>query len=348
MSNEEENNTSRTLESRAWDEAEGQACFKDKVIFISGGTGSLGKALTRIFLVRFDVKRIVLFSRDELKQAEMSKTFSSKQREKLLFHLGDVRDLDRLKECMSGCNLVIHAAAMKHVDLAEMNPSEAIKTNVLGGLNVVDAAKSCKVSRVVALSTDKACNPVNLYGATKLCGDAIFTAANAFSEDTRFCTVRYGNVFKSRGSVVPFFQNLKREGEKTLPVTHAGMTRFNISLDQACNMVLKAFMWTTGGEMYVPKLPSYKILDLVASLSLEPRIVGIRPGEKIHEVMIPTDVARLVYEFSDHFVVIPSFAWFTHAEELAQNGGKAVADDFSFNSGENTFLTVNELKILLE
>jgi UDP-N-acetylglucosamine 4,6-dehydratase len=334
------------IKSMLWEDANGVAFFANCTIFITGGTGSLGSALTRIFLERFSVKRIVLFSRDEYKQAVMWKTFTKAHQEKIVFRIGDVRDKERLTECMRGSTFVIHAAALKHVDACEFNPSEAIKTNVIGAMNVIDAAKACGVKRVVALSTDKACNPVNLYGASKLCSDSLMIAANSESQ-CMFTVVRYGNVFTSRGSVVPFFLNLRQKNAASLPVTHEGMTRFNISLDHACNMVLKAFTWTRGGELYVPKLASYKIVDLVKAIGLPYHVVGIRCGEKIHEVMIPEELSRLVFEFDDHFVVIPSFEWYQGEKALLDLGGKKLPENFRYSSGENVFLTIEELKVLL-
>lgn len=243
-------------------------------------------------------------------------------------------------------NLFDRSAALKHVDSSEMNPSEAIQTNVIGAMNVVTAAKHCGVERVVALSTDKACNPINLYGATKLCSDSLFVAASAFST-VKFAVVRYGNVFTSRGSVVPYFLSLKDKGVKSLPVTHDQMTRFNISLDESCNLVLRAFLRMTGGEMFVPKLRSYRIVDLVSALDMDYHVTGVRPGEKFHEVMIPEDISRLVYEFPDHFVIVPSFGWFQSCPMLLASGGKIVADNFRYSSGSNDFLSVPELQALI-
>lgn len=214
-------------------------------------------------------------------------------------------------------------------------------------MNVITAAKHNSVERVVALSTDKACNPINLYGATKLCSDATFVAASAFSH-VKFAVVRYGNVFTSRGSVVPYFISLKEKGAKSLPVTHELMTRFNISLEESCNLVLRTFLRMTGGEMFVPKLRSYRIVDLVRALELDSHIVGIRSGEKIHEIMIPEDIARLVYEFTDHFVIVPSFSWFQSRHVLEEGGGKIVADNFRYSSGLNEFLDVKEIQVLIK
>lgn len=338
---------SRKLKDFSWDDPSNVAFFDGKSVFVTGGTGSLGKALTQLLLTKYNVRSVVIFSRDEFKQSEMKRDLGA-LRSKVMFRIGDVRDFARLKECMEGCEYVIHAAALKHVDIAELNPTEAIKTNILGAIHVIDAAKACGVTHVVALSTDKACNPVNLYGATKLCSDSLFVAGNAQQPNLRMSVVRYGNVFTSRGSVVPFFTDLKKKKVASLPVTHEQMTRFNISLPEACNMVLRAFVWMTGGEMFVPKIPSYRIVDVVKAFDLPHHIIGIRPGEKLHEVMIPEDVSHLVYEFSDHFAIVPSFDWYMGSQQLENNGGKKVQQSFSYSSGDNTFLTVDELKVLLQ
>ena len=264
--------------------------FNGKSILITGGTGSFGKKYTEILLSKFKPKRLVIYSRDELKQYEMAQVFKDPA---MRFFIGDVRDEKRLMTAMNGIDYVIHAAAMKHVPIAEYNPMECIKTNINGAQNVIDAALECGVSKVIALSTDKACNPVNLYGATKLASDKLFVAANniAGSKKTRFSVVRYGNVVGSRGSVVPLFKRLIAEGVKELPITHADMTRFWITLEQGVNFVLKNFERMKGGEIFIPKIPSMTMIELARSMAphLGVKIIGIRPGEKMHEVMVGKD-----------------------------------------------------------
>ena len=313
--------------------------FNNKSILITGGTGSFGKKYTEILLKKYKPKRLVIYSRDELKQYEMAQMFKDKA---MRFFIGDVRDYKRLRTAMNGIDYVIHAAAMKHVPIAEYNPMECIKTNIDGAQNVIDASLECGVSKVIALSTDKACNPVNLYGATKLASDKLFVAANNIVGDkkTRFSVVRYGNVVGSRGSVVPLFKKLIAKGEKELPVTHEKMTRFWITLEQGVNFVLKNFERMKGGEIFIPKIPSMTMVDLAKALApdLGVKIIGIRPGEKIHEMMISRDDAHLTYEFDDYYVISPSIQ-FTTAQDFSTNAlnqkGKPVSEDFEYSSNTN-------------
>lgn len=275
--------------------------FNGKTILITGGTGSFGRQYTKTLLERYSPKKIIIYSRDELKQFQMQRLFNQ---DRMRYFLGDVRDMSRLQMAMAGVDYVIHAAALKQVPAAEYNPMECIKTNIHGAENVIQAALSQNVKKVMALSTDKAANPVNLYGATKLASDKLFVAANnmAGGKETRFSVVRYGNVMGSRGSVVPFFKSIVAEGRKTLPVTDARMTRFWITLQQGVDFVLKNFDRMRGGEIFVPKIPSMTITDLVKSFGpeIEIEVTGIRPGEKLHEVMCPKDDSHLTLEFNDH------------------------------------------------
>ena len=313
--------------------------FDNKAILITGGTGSFGKKYTEILLKKYKPKRVVIYSRDELKQYEMAQVFKDKA---MRFFIGDVRDYKRLRTAMNGIDYVIHAAAMKHVPIAEYNPMECIKTNIDGAQNVIDASLECGVSKVIALSTDKACNPVNLYGATKLASDKLFIAANnvAGSKKTRFSVVSYGNVVGSRGSVVPLFKKLIAQGEKELPVTHEKMTRFWITLEQGVNFVLKNFERMKGGEIFIPKIPSMTMVDLAKALApdLGVKIIGIRPGEKMHEMMISRDDAHLTYEFDDYYVISPSIQFLT-AQDFSTNAlhqkGKPVSEDFEYSSNTN-------------
>ena len=304
--------------------------FDNKSILITGGTGSFGKKYTEILLKKYKPKRLVIYSRDELKQYEMAQMFKDKA---MRFFIGDVRDYKRLRTAMNGIDYVIHAAAMKHVPIAEYNPMECIKTNIDGAQNVIDASLECGVSKVIALSTDKACNPVNLYGATKLASDKLFVAANNIVGDkkTRFSVVRYGNVVGSRGSVVPLFKKL---------ITHEKMTRFWITLEQGVNFVLKNFERMKGGEIFIPKIPSMTMVDLAKALApdLGVKIIGIRPGEKMHEMMISRDDAHLTYEFDDYYVISPSIQFLT-AQDFSTNAlhqkGKPVSEDFEYSSNTN-------------
>ena len=281
----------------------------DKVVLITGGTGSFGRKFTEIALSRYRPRKLIILSRDELKQFEMRQRFSEQQYPCIRYFIGDVRDRDRLYRAFDGVDIVVHAAALKQVPTAEYNPIEAVKTNVLGAANVIDAAIDCNVKRVIALSTDKAANPVNLYGATKLCSDKLFVAANNYSgyHGTRFAVVRYGNVSGSRGSVIPFFLKTRKTG--TLPITDPRMTRFWITLDQGVEFVLQSLERMFGGEIFVPKLPSMKVVDLARVIAPECRmeIVGIRPGEKLHEVMIPEDDSYHTVEYDTYYAILPTF-----------------------------------------
>ena len=326
--------------------------FDDKVILITGGTGSFGRQFARTLLTSARPRKVVVFSRDELKQYEMAQDFDAPQ---MRFFIGDVRDRDRLIQAFDGVDYVVHAAALKHVPIAEYNPFECIKTNIHGAENVIQAAIAAGVTKVVALSTDKAANPINLYGATKLASDKLFTAANNVvgSRKTRFSVVRYGNVVGSRGSVVPFFRKMIADGAKTLPITDDRMTRFWITLQQGVDFVMKAFERMHGGEIFVPRIPSSRIVDLAEALApdLKRDIVGIRPGEKLHEIMCPLDDARLTLEFADHFVIQPSITFHNHPHYLTNAAGETsvpVDACFEYNSGTNPqFLSIAEIKTLL-
>lgn len=318
--------------------------LKDKVVLVTGGTGSFGKKFTRKAL-ELGVKKIIVFSRDELKQYEMKQEFRD---ERIRFFIGDVRDKNRLYRAFDGVDIVIHAAAMKHVDACEYNPFEAVKTNIHGAQNIVEAAIDRGVEKVIALSTDKACSPVNLYGATKLASDKLFVAANAYvgEKKTRFSVVRYGNVVGSRGSVVPFFKKIKHTGK--LPITDERMTRFWITLDQGVQFVLDNLERMYGGEIFVPKIPSMKVTDLAKAIGPECEIdvIGIRPGEKLHEAMIMEDDARHTIEFDSYYVIQPELSWWSQ-EQL--NGGKLLPDGFAYTSDNNTeWLTIEKLKDLVE
>ena len=314
--------------------------FDGKNILITGGTGSFGKQYTKTLLKRYKPQRIVIFYRDELKQYEMAQVYSDSC---MRYFLGDVRDEARLKEATNGIDYIIHAAALKQVPAAEYNPTECIKTNIYGAQNVISAALANGVEKVIALSTDKAANPINLYGATKLASDKLFVAANNMtgSRKTRFSVVRYGNVIGSRGSVVPFFQKLITKGAKELPITDTEMTRFMITLQQGVDFVLKNFERMKGGETFVPKIPSMKITEVAKALApnLPHKIIGIRPGEKIHETMCPSDDSHITYEFNDHFVIAPTIQ-FNFITDFSTNAlgevGKLVQRGFEYNSGSNT------------
>ncbi|MCL9819630.1 UDP-N-acetylglucosamine 4,6-dehydratase (inverting) [Helicobacter colisuis] len=314
--------------------------FDGKNILITGGTGSFGKQYTKTLLKRYKPQRIVIFSRDELKQYEMAQVYSDSC---MRYFLGDVRDEARLKEATNGIDYIIHAAALKQVPAAEYNPTECIKTNIYGAQNVISAALANGVEKVIALSTDKAANPINLYGATKLASDKLFVAANNMTggRKTRFSVVRYGNVIGSRGSVVPFFQKLIAKGAKELPITDTEMTRFMITLQQGVDFVLKNFERMKGGETFVPKIPSMKITEVAKALApnLPHKIIGIRPGEKIHETMCPSDDSHITYEFNDHFVIAPTIQ-FNFITDFSTNAlgevGKLVQRGFEYNSGSNT------------
>ena len=324
--------------------------FNSKSILITGGTGSFGKQYLRTILDKYTPKRLIVYSRDELKQFEMQQEFNESC---MRYFIGDVRDRERLSQAMQGVDYVIHAAALKQVPAAEYNPMECIKTNVHGAENVIQAALENNVEKVIALSTDKAANPINLYGATKLASDKLFVAANnmAGSKQTTFAVVRYGNVVKSRGSVVPFFQKLIDEGRDSLPITDAAMTRFWITLQEGVDFVLKNFQRMYGGEIFVPKIPSARIVDLATAMAptLKQEIIGIRPGEKLHEIMCPADDSHLTLEFSDHYVLRPSITFTSRPNDFEINGlgekGTLVERGFEYNSGTNEhFLTVEEVQ----
>lgn len=324
--------------------------FNHKNILITGGTGSFGKAFVSKILKSYQPNKIIIYSRDELKQYEMEKEFNLNKT--MRFFIGDVRDCDRLKIAMEGVDICIHAAALKHVPIAEYNPIECIKTNINGAINVIDSALSCGVEHILALSTDKATSPINLYGATKLCSDKLFVSANNIkgSKKSKFCVVRYGNVVGSRGSVVPFFKHLIAKGAKSLPITDERMTRFWITLDEGIHFVIKSLERMHGGEIFIPKIPSMKIIDLAKALAphcpLE--IVGIRPGEKLHEVMIPRDDSHLALEFDDFFILEPSISFQTpidYSKTRLGEMGRRVKSGFEYRSDQNT-QWLDEAKLL--
>jgi UDP-N-acetylglucosamine 4,6-dehydratase (inverting) len=322
-----------------------------KSILVTGGTGSFGKKFTETILTRYpEIERIVVFSRDELKQFEMAQQFSITEYPQIRYFIGDVRDRDRLLRAMEGIDIVVHAAALKQVPAAEYNPFECIKTNIMGAQNVIEACLSTHVKRVVALSTDKAAAPINLYGATKLCSDKLFVAANNMkgSRDLKLSVVRYGNVMGSRGSVIPFF--LSKRGEGTLPITDEQMTRFNISLEEGVQMVLDALEKMWGGEIFVPKIPSYRITDIAEAIAPGCRIevVGIRPGEKLHEEMVTETDAISTVEFKDYFVILPSMQLWDVEKFMTAFDGKRCERGFAYNSGTNSeWLSVDELRELI-
>jgi UDP-N-acetylglucosamine 4,6-dehydratase len=325
--------------------------INNKVILITGGTGSFGKKFTGMILEEYNPKKIIIYSRDEFKQDLMRKEFLLKypdKANKLRFFIGDVRDKDRLYRAFNGVDYVIHAAAMKQVPACEYNPFEAIKTNIHGAQNVIEAALDRDVKKVVALSTDKAVNPINLYGGTKLVSDKLFIAANAYSgfEGTIFSVVRYGNVAGSRGSVIPFFKSLIEKEEKELPITDFRMTRFWITLEQGVDLVLKALKESKGGETYISKIPSFKITDLAKAMlpNCKLKEVGIREGEKLHEVMITKDDSRYTYEYKNHYIVYPNFEWWNFDKYFTQ-GGKLIEKGFEYNSSNNIkWLTIDDLR----
>ncbi len=321
--------------------------FDNKTILITGGTGSFGKKCVEMLLKDHAPKRLIVFSRDELKQFEMAQQFSSDVYPCMRYFIGDVRDKERLYRALRGVDYVIHAAALKQVPAAEYNPTECIRTNVTGAENIVNVAADLGVKKVVALSTDKAVNPVNLYGATKLCSDKLFVAANAFTGcDTVYSVVRYGNVMGSRGSVIPFFID-KRDAGETIPVTDPRMTRFWITLEEGVNLVLRAFEISTGGEIFVPKIPSMNIMDLAQAIApgVETRVVGIRPGEKLHEVMITAEDSRNTVDIGDYYVIKPDMALFSYHGAFA---GTPVAEGFAYSSDANSqWLSVEQLRATL-
>lgn len=327
--------------------------LSQKSILITGATGSFGKRFVETLVTQYNPKRIVAYSRDELKQYEMEQHLSKYAPHQVRFFIGDVRDRDRLTLALKEIDIVVHAAALKQVPAAEYNPMECIRTNVMGAENVVRASLDNNVEKIVALSTDKAANPINLYGASKLASDKIFVAANNIvgSARTRFSVVRYGNVLGSRGSVIPFFNKLKAEGSDFVPITDDKMTRFWITLDQGVNFVLSSIAMMRGGEVFVPKIPSMKITDLAEAMlpGIPHKIVGIRPGEKLHEVMVPADDCRSTVELEDRFVIEPSFSFWESAEQERYQKRPKVADNFSYASDNNSeWLSQDELLALLE
>ncbi|CED61653.1 Polysaccharide biosynthesis protein [Moritella viscosa] len=324
--------------------------FNNKSIFITGGTGSFGKKYTKTILANYKPKRLIILSRDELKQFEMQQEFNDPC---MRYFIGDVRDAERMMQAMQDVDFVIHAAALKQVPAAEYNPMECIKTNIHGAENVIKAAIANKVEKVIALSTDKAANPINLYGATKLASDKLFVAANNMvgSGPTRFACVRYGNVVGSRGSVVPFFKGLLEKGAESLPVTHPDMTRFWITLQDGVDFVLTNFKRMQGGEIFIPKIPSVHIMDLVAAYApdIKTEIIGIRPGEKLHEIMCPADDSHLTLEFADHYVICPTIIFFGQDIDYGLNRlgekGQAVTQGYEYHSGNNPdFLNIQQIR----
>ena len=325
--------------------------LNNKSILITGGTGSLGKALTKRILGNWpQLKRLVIFSRDEQKQFEMAQDYPEDKYPQIRFFIGDIRDAERLKRAFKGIDYIIHAAAMKHVPIAEYNPMECVKTNINGAENIINAVLDSDVTHVVALSTDKAAAPINLYGATKLASDKLFVAANNIrgANPVKFSVVRYGNVMGSNGSVIPFFMKKRKEG--VLPITVENMTRFNISLDGGVDMVLNALATAWGGEIFVPKIPSYKILDIATAIgpNCEHKVIGIRPGEKIHEEMITESDSFFTYDLGKYYVIVPQTPRWKLPEFISHFNAKKVAEGFKYNSGENTdWETVESLRALI-
>lgn len=326
--------------------------FNNKSLLITGGTGSLGKQLVkRIYEKWPNIKRLVVFSRDEQKQFVMAQKYPHDKYPSIRFFIGDIRDKERISRAMEGIDIVIHAAAMKHVHLAEYNPMEAVKTNIIGGQNVIDACLENNVSRLVALSTDKAAAPINLYGATKLTSDKLFIAANNIKgkRDIKFSVVRYGNVMGSNGSVIPFFY--QRKEENILPITDKRMTRFNISLDEGVDMIFYAIENAWGGEIFIPKIPSYNIIDVANAIcpDCEKSEIGIRPGEKLHEEMITSSDSFFTYDLGNYYVILPSKPIFNLNDFIQKNNAKQVPMGFSYNSKDNKdFLSVEELRSLIK
>lgn len=326
--------------------------LNNKTILITGGTGTFGKAFTSYVLEHYEPKKIIIYSRDEFKQFIMANEYKQ-YADKLRFFIGDVRDKERLQRAFEGVDYVIHAAAMKQVPACEYNPNEAIKTNINGAQNIIDAALDSGVKKVVALSTDKAVNPVNLYGGTKLVSDKLFIAANAYAghKDTCFSIVRYGNVAGSRGSVIPFFQNILDNGGTELPITDYRMTRFWISITQGVELVIKALQEANGGETFISKIPSFKITDLAQAMLPGCKMpeVGIREGEKLHEIMVTVEDAPNTYEYDKHFIIFPQMTWNEKQKPNPDGKGKRVQDGFSYSSGNNAeWLSVEEIKELLK
>jgi UDP-N-acetylglucosamine 4,6-dehydratase len=326
--------------------------LSNKSILITGGTGSLGKALTKVIFEKWpDIKRLVIYSRDEQKQYQMAQEYPTSKYQALRFFIGDVRDYDRLKRAFNGIDYVIHAAAMKHVHIAEYNPDECVKTNVGGAENVIKAALGSNVSKVVALSTDKACAPINLYGATKLTSDKLFIAANNIKgkQDIKFSVVRYGNVMGSNGSVIPFFTKMKITG--VLPITDPNMTRFNITIQEGVDMVIHSLKTAWGGEIFVPKIPSYKIMDIAMAIGpeCEHKVIGIRPGEKIHEEMITSSDSFFTYDLGKYYAILPQSPMFNLNDFISHFKALKVHEGFNYSSGENTqWETVASIKNLIK
>ncbi|MEX6585500.1 UDP-N-acetylglucosamine 4,6-dehydratase (inverting) [Paraclostridium bifermentans] len=325
--------------------------LENKSILVTGGTGSFGKKFVERVLINYDIKKIIIYSRDEYKQDVLKKYLLNKYPEKISkvrFFIGDVRDKDRIKRATKDVDYIVHAAAMKQVPSCEYNPFEAIKTNVYGAQNIIDAAIDNNVCKVIALSTDKAVNPINLYGGTKLVSDKLFISANAYSGQcrTRFSVVRYGNVAGSRGSIIPFFKNIIEQNEKEIPITDERMTRFFISLEEGVNLVLKALKESKGGETYISKIPSFKITDIARAMldDCKFKIIGIREGEKLHEVMITKDDSRNTYEYDKHYIIYPNFEWWNFEKHFTP-GGKLIEDGFEYNSGNNVdWLSIDQLR----
>lgn len=330
--------------------------FRNKTILITGGTGSFGKAMSKKLILDTQCKKVIVFSRDELKQWEMQQSDEVFRDPRMRYFLGDIRDESRLLRAFNEVDLIVHAAALKQVPAAEYNPSEFVNTNVLGAMNIINAAINCGVDKVIALSTDKAVNPVNLYGATKLCSDKLFVAGNAYvgaKKKPIFSVVRYGNVFGSRGSIIPLWRKMVEEGVRELPVTDVRMTRFWITLDQSVEFVLKCFLEQRGAEIFVPKIPSMKIVDLanVVAPGMPHKILGIRAGEKLHELLISTEDARHTLEFDDYFVIIPEI-YSRDAQALLRfmvgREGKHTAENFSYASDTNTrWVTPEQMREML-
>tara|TARA_B100000989_G_scaffold298913_1_gene290989 strand:+ start:1331 stop:2323 length:993 start_codon:yes stop_codon:yes gene_type:complete len=327
--------------------------LNNKTILITGGTGSFGNAFVSRISKLYKPKKLIIYSRDEYKQFHMQKKFSGKKYNFLRFFIGDVRDLSRLQMAMKNVDYVIHAAALKHVPIAEYNPIEYVKTNIIGAQNIIEASLACKVKKIIALSTDKAANPINLYGATKLASDKLFVTANSLagSQDTKFAVVRYGNVVGSRGSVAPYFKSLIESGQKTLPITHKEMTRFWITLEQAVNLVVTSFKKMIGGEIIVPKIPSIKVVNLAKSFDpkINLKIIGVRPGEKIHELMCPNEFHHLTFEFKKYFLILndKNKKIMSDLSKNYREKPKKVEKDFEYSSGNNQkFLSIKEIKKL--
>ncbi|MCZ6688362.1 MAG: UDP-N-acetylglucosamine 4,6-dehydratase (inverting) [Planctomycetota bacterium] len=324
--------------------------YDDKTLVITGGTGSFGKAIVRSVLERYKPRKLIVFSRDELKQYEMAHVFSESEYPCMRYFIGDVRDRERLDEAFRGADYVIHAAALKQVPAAEYNPFEAIQTNVLGAQNVIRAAIRVGVKRVIALSTDKAANPINLYGASKLCSDKLFVAGNAMggADGTRFSVVRYGNVAGSRGSVIPLFLKMKASG--TLKITDERMTRFSITLEEGVDFVIESMDRMRGGEIFVPKLRSLRVVEVAKAIAPEAKLemVGIRAGEKLHETLVPADEAWHTVEYEDRFIIMPTHPWWTRQEELIAEGGKPCEIGFAYTSETNPdWLSIDDIRELV-